>query len=1507
MLGEEEQIFVADSYSDFSNILYVPLGETLKETLNQYYSKLNSFATPVYFVSFIYVGFMFVQQILSVVLFGFDINSEDQIDEILQIISPIWCGGGLFGHDAAIISSFVFIIINFLLYIFIVWRAFVFKKMKYVSVIEENSLITISKYYLPISFAFISPGIPISIKNLINEESIDPLDIIVLIFGIIDVVVGLYMLFMFISPRIMLLQEPLHEWDSGFVPAISALNTILTIFSIAAQDESDIVKIVLAVIMVILLAGGSIFSFFDRPLLSSTMTVYICSQFMALAVSSLVDIVAVFVDDISSLIVLIATAIFIVACYFIFNTFNTNFVAKLLMKIEESQEEPSVFTSKKLAQAIKATIELSPPFIFSWVPIERFINHYSRENDSLLYVYARLVSAFPHYTFQLKLVTKLIKASGILTKRSLYLQLDSILQRRNTTTTPEIIAISHIIDNFKRALDLNTNKFWENVLQNNVDAFWGNIEMREKQMFDLTRELEQSVFTYENSPAILSLAINLHTNVTFNFDAIPELRLSLALIQEGKPAHGDRALQNLLAVLPGVGNLSSNLIQDIQIQCKNEEIKDELQQESLDANMKRQMYQIINTSNVGHSTFMIIYFLIATIVVCVLAVVYGIMYDQYVVNDVETTALCLTELNSMMYNLARYALLLYFQQSMNAPNSPMVNTDEMMLGVAPNWFGKEWCPRIEITDEQLNAASTLVRMNLEEVTVYLSSLDESKSCVSTFTSKYNNDIVPGTGANLPTSIVQIILSTAVDEKYVDQVLATHDALKADVQEFATNTQFSEGLETMNTILIVLILVDVLFLSLPLMLRLFYVSTQMDEIATAFSTLTSRDIRNSLDMLKDKVNETETETMTDNKQPEKTRSSALNDTAVLSSGSSTNLTLVLAVAMIMSFLPILICSLVFHFLGQVYIDQTTNYCKSTAYIRSSAATQRLAFLALVQAFQTTYTGRETTDATNFNDPLVQKSMDIFNARLEEARYDNSGSLTYSASQMASWLAIEDEYRNTYYPLNEDENTIPSVGAGWERLSYQKYTHSIDNFIFFMGITAPNQGQSIMYYDLETYYLWWAYEARDTPYFDTLTNQALSDITTSPYTVIFSVIMVVCMVFTYIGICAILLNISRMIRTALMMLIQMRMDVVINNSSLMSIITKGRYIVSKATIFQHCDSFTKYVSEGIAVVDKNLEILDKNPAFEQMFPGLKNLNSLVPADPDDVEKNPSNMNLMITDCWGKGSPRFTRKISIIMDDTTKYFEVDCMAIADNRPALENEGPKITTCILIFYDDSRKVMNQAAIQEKHKKISGMLEKVLPPQIVADLQQGANSISFNVHSVSVGEIRVGASKRFSFTTKEPHTFYNQVYNIFDSIMTKYPTLTKVRTFAHGYTYAGGLFMSVNKPEKHAEEAIKFALEILHNLPNINKEVGTEVNLIIGVHTGGPIVAGVLSIEMPQFQILGNVRKYSLEMKTSGEKDQVHITRAVYELIFNLGFNIVESESVKIGKENVQTYQVIP
>jgi class 3 adenylate cyclase len=98
-----------------------------------------------------------------------------------------------------------------------------------------------------------------------------------------------------------------------------------------------------------------------------------------------------------------------------------------------------------------------------------------------------------------------------------------------------------------------------------------------------------------------------------------------------------------------------------------------------------------------------------------------------------------------------------------------------------------------------------------------------------------------------------------------------------------------------------------------------------------------------------------------------------------------------------------------------------------------------------------------------------------------------------------------------------------------------------------------------------------------------------------------------------------------------------------------------------------------------------------------------------------------------------------------------------------------------------------------------------------------------------------------------------NALYKHVDQLIHKYPLMTKIKINGCCYEAAGGLFSEVNNPASHATEAVNFALDCLEVVQKINEHFEQELSIRVGVHTGGPIPAGVLPIGKPTFEIFGN------------------------------------------------------
>jgi class 3 adenylate cyclase len=78
-----------------------------------------------------------------------------------------------------------------------------------------------------------------------------------------------------------------------------------------------------------------------------------------------------------------------------------------------------------------------------------------------------------------------------------------------------------------------------------------------------------------------------------------------------------------------------------------------------------------------------------------------------------------------------------------------------------------------------------------------------------------------------------------------------------------------------------------------------------------------------------------------------------------------------------------------------------------------------------------------------------------------------------------------------------------------------------------------------------------------------------------------------------------------------------------------------------------------------------------------------------------------------------------------------------------------------------------------------------------------------------------------------------------------------------------------------------------------------------VGVNTGGPIVAGVLGIEKPTFDILGPAICLAAAMEHHGVPMCVHIPQHCYDLIYNANLIFQERGDIEVKGIPYRTYLV--
>jgi class 3 adenylate cyclase len=252
---------------------------------------------------------------------------------------------------------------------------------------------------------------------------------------------------------------------------------------------------------------------------------------------------------------------------------------------------------------------------------------------------------------------------------------------------------------------------------------------------------------------------------------------------------------------------------------------------------------------------------------------------------------------------------------------------------------------------------------------------------------------------------------------------------------------------------------------------------------------------------------------------------------------------------------------------------------------------------------------------------------------------------------------------------------------------------------------------------------------------------------------------------------------------------------------------------------------------------------------------------------------------------------------VDGSEVYYEVE-MTTSNDKLVVSSQ------------EVTQTVRYNTLIAEERAKSDQLLASILPPSLVKRVQEGEKNISFAVQTASISFMDIVEFTPWcgSSTAAAVMSTLNNLFKRFDEAVGQRATMTKIKCIGDCYVSAGGIFSEINQPAVHAKEMVSFGLAAIQCVEDLDEELNQNLRMRVGVNTGGPIVAGVLGVGKPTFEILGPTINLAQQMEHHGVPMQVHVTRAVYELIYgDTTFQVKERGQTQINSGKVITYLVSP
>jgi len=230
-----------------------------------------------------------------------------------------------------------------------------------------------------------------------------------------------------------------------------------------------------------------------------------------------------------------------------------------------------------------------------------------------------------------------------------------------------------------------------------------------------------------------------------------------------------------------------------------------------------------------------------------------------------------------------------------------------------------------------------------------------------------------------------------------------------------------------------------------------------------------------------------------------------------------------------------------------------------------------------------------------------------------------------------------------------------------------------------------------------------------------------------------------------------------------------------------------------------------------------------------------------------------------------------------------------------------------VVTMKDETQSIVYNKLITDERLKIDKLLASILPQKLVTRVRNGEKNISFSVQCCSIVFIDIVEFTPWcgSNPVKDVVSTLNRIFKEFDSLISQYSTMTKIKCIGDCYMAASGLFDEINQPALFAKEAVDFGIQAIDAIKMINTELNQNLRIRIGIHSGGPIVAGVFGIDKPTFEILGPAIPMAQQMEHHAPPMITHISRSVYELVYGSSYMIKERGEIEIKTGKTLTYLV--
>ena len=185
---------------------------------------------------------------------------------------------------------------------------------------------------------------------------------------------------------------------------------------------------------------------------------------------------------------------------------------------------------------------------------------------------------------------------------------------------------------------------------------------------------------------------------------------------------------------------------------------------------------------------------------------------------------------------------------------------------------------------------------------------------------------------------------------------------------------------------------------------------------------------------------------------------------------------------------------------------------------------------------------------------------------------------------------------------------------------------------------------------------------------------------------------------------------------------------------------------------------------------------------------------------------------------------------------------------------------------------------LRAEQQRSEALLLNILPRRIVERMRRAETAIADRIAEATIlfADVVDFTSLSATLSPEETVRLLGILFSQFDDLAIRHG-LETIKTIGDGYMVTGGI---LERQPNSAAAVAEMALSMLEIVERAGRAIDKKLQLRIGIHTGGPIVAGVLGTHKIAYDVWGDAVNIAKRMETYGLPGRVHVSAATRQAL---------------------------